>query len=106
MNRGMGVENAERRRQRVPAWLVLGLTGLVTMLLAQWARPGVDVVLVAAGGVMMVSAVFWARFWVSQFLPRTGRLIPITRQFSHRHLDDRDGTDMGRQTTLGSSQFE
>ena len=105
MKMAMRVENAQRRPRRVPAWLVLGLTGLVAMLLGQWARPGVDVVLVAAGGVMMVSAVFWARFWVSQFLPRTGRLIPVTRQF-RRHLDDRDGTDLGRQATPGSSQFE
>ena len=105
MNKEMRVQNAERRPRRVPAWLVLGLTGLVTVLLAQWARPGVDVVLVAGGGVMMVSAVLWARFWVSQFLPRTGRLIPVTRQFG-RHRHDRDGTDLGRQATPGSSQFE
>lgn len=84
MTMGMQVDNAGRRRHRVPGWLALGLTGLLTMLLGHWARPGADVVVVLAGGLMMVSAVFWARFWVSHRLMGPRRLIPTTRKLGQR----------------------
>ena len=102
----MQVGNAEKRRRRVPGWLALGLTGLVTVLLEHWARPGADVVLVVAGGAMIVSAIFWARFWVSHRLVGPRRVIPTTRKFGQRHLDDRDETGIGPEAPPGSSHSE
>lgn len=91
MKIGMRIENHESWLFRLPTWLTLGLTGLITMLLAQWAPPEVDVVLVTVGGLMMVSAVFCAWVWVGHLL-RARRLRSDTRQSSHRHPDSREGT--------------
>lgn len=91
MKIGMRIENQESWLYRLPTWLTLGLTGLITMLLAQWAPPEVDVVLVIVGGLMMVSAVFCARVWVGHLL-QARRLRSATRQSSDRHPDNREGT--------------
>lgn len=84
MKTAMRMENAVRRRARTPGWLLLGLMGLWTMLLAQWAPHEAGVVIVIIGGVMTVSAVFWARFWVSHRLLGSRRLIPATKKPGQR----------------------
>ena len=78
------MENAVRRPRRTPGWLLLGLMGLLTMLLAQWAPHEAGVVIVIIGGRMTVSAVFWARFWVSHRLLGSRRLVPAAKTLGRR----------------------
>ena len=91
MKIGMRLENTDSWLYRLPTWLTLGLTGLIIVLLAQWAPPEVDIVLATVGGLMMISAVFCARVWVGHLL-RARRLPRATRQFGDRYPDDRQGT--------------